>query len=265
MKNVARLIAESTRERYVVLGRTIYAVRRADSDALRHVGFAALEGAASVREAMDRIGAEQADEVKRLNGMPADQRAAAQAEVMARLTDLGQRRLQAMVATPSGDAAMLERCTAYLCAAVVGAGMLRADASDFGSVAVLADQVEPSSVAEDLRDEDEIAAGVAPTYLAPIRYVRSQAEEDLDAGRVWVQTLSIEQRSALGMVVIGLQSVASEVTPFRRAAGAAGGDLEAGNEVREVATRGPGADSVADGVRGGVPAGGRGRGRARGR
>jgi len=257
-KNVARLIAESAREHYVVLDRTIYAIRRINSDQLRHHGWAELEGASSVKAALEQIDREAEDLRKRIDPK---RRKKPDDELRMKLLELQRSRMLAIYSRPESAEAQLARCTAYICAAVVGAGRLRDDVDLKELVVVLPDDADPATLAEDLRLPDEIEHGAPPVYLAPVRFVQDEAAEDLDHAITWVHRLSAIQRSTLGALVIDLQSVAGEVTSFRRAAGAAGGVLEAGEGDGALAARGAGAGPVAGGVRDPVPAGRRDRGR----
>lgn len=251
--SIAHEIASQARERYVVLGQRIFAVRRVNSDDLRHVGWAALEGTASVREAQKRMAAEVRELRDRLNGTPAEQIAAERAKVGARLEQMAVEKLELLEGRPEGRNAFLERCTAYVCAAVCGAGRLLQRYS--GEALVLNDGVDPDQIAEPLPD----AGDGRIRYLEPVRFVRLEADEDLDAGRIWVHRLTEDDRRSLGLQCIALQSVASEVAPFRRAAGAARDVSPAGDDVQGAPAPAPAARPVGGGVqRRGT------RGRARG-
>lgn len=258
MRDLVRELAESAHRHYIVLGRSLYQVQRVNSDQLRLHGWASLEGSASVKPALEEVDKQRAALQARVGGKTI----AADPAALQALQALQLAKLHALTSRPEGASALLDRWTAYVCAAVVGLGALREGVS-YGAAAVLPPEVDPSSVALDLRDAKDLEAGRAPAHFQAIRYVQDEASEDLDAGVVWVHRLTAEQRTTLGGVIVSLQSVASEVTPFRRAAGAAGDVLSAGEEVREVAARGAGAESVPDGLQPGRGAG-RGKGRSRG-
>lgn len=257
MRDLVRELAESARKHHIVLGRHLYEVRRVNSDQLRLHGWASLEGSASVKPALEEADAQRKKLLDRVNGKVGKPDPAA----VTALRELEMSKVRAMASRPEGAAALLDRWTAYVCAAVVGLGALR-EGVDYGPAAVLPPEVAPASVAVDLRDAADLEAGRPFACFQAIRYVQAEADEDLDTGAVWVHRLTAEQRTTLGGIIVSLQSVASEVTPFRRAAGAAGAVSSAGEGVREVAARGAGADPVPDGVQPGVPAG---RRKSRGR
>lgn len=265
-KNVAKLLVESTRERIVVLGRTLYAVGRVDSDKLARAGWAELEGSSLAKAALDEIEAEQAELTARISGPKQAEQIAGQREAAAkRLREISQNRWKALVARPEGAESMLARCTAYVCAAVFRAGRLLDTATVGTDAGVLPDTLDPATVAEDLREPDEIARGDRPCYLGPIRFVPKQTDEDPEKNVVWVHRLSEEQRLTLGVIVMGLQSAAGEVTSFRGQPGAVRGDLAPGVSDGALAPRGAGADAPADSAGDPVPARRRDRGQRRDR
>lgn len=215
-RNLAEELIASVEEHYVVLGRTIYAVRRVNSDQLRHQGWATLEGSSSARAALAEA-QERAEELQaRSDGMTPEELAEAQRQVAAQRESYW----RAMVGRPEGAEAMLSRSDAYICAAVVGAGALRDDLPAVGCEVLTPDQA-PEVVAQDLRTPEEIASGSwpDPVYLVPQTFVRELVAEDAAQRRTWVHRLSTAQRTTLGTAIAQLQEVASEVAPFRRLAG----------------------------------------------
>lgn len=256
------VVRETQRDRVIAVGRWLLRVRRVNSDDLRRVGWAELEGSASAREARQQVQDQAAvDRAQALGGE-------AQADRKRAMLEADRRRQAAatfdrMTSTPEGQAAWTRRCDAYIRACVVGAGRLRDDI-DAGPVAV-----------HELEDIPQIAAELDPgVYLAPARIVPDEADADLDASpaRVWIHVLTAEERILVGTVLIRLQSVAGEVRPFRGARGAAAADRADGEGLRADAARdpaagaggdraggvGPGRDGPSDGrgVRGGAPDGG---------
>jgi hypothetical protein len=260
-RNVARLLAESTRQHVAVVGRLLFGIERVDSSQLAHYGWAELEGAAAVRQIDAQLEAEQEAFRARLSGSKAAaQIEAEQAQAFERLRELGRSRWKAMIGRPEGAEALRRRCDAYVCAAVARMGHLLPGAAV--PEGVLPDGADLATIAVDLRDEAEVAAGVAPIYLAPTRFVIKQAEEDLDKGVVWVHSLSPDQRGALGLIIMGVQEGGADLACFRGEPGALRGDLADRDRDGALAPRGAGADALADGVHDPMPASRGGRNRS---
>jgi hypothetical protein len=240
---MAAILAAPARPVLISFGRLVYEVRRVNSDDLRRVGYAVLEGAASVRAAEKEIKEESRKARALLKATPAEELAEQEALAEERLAEISIRRFEALTATPQSQVALLERCGAYICAAVVGAGRLREEVEtpDLG-VVVAAD--DPATVLEDLRSDAEIEAGKPPIYVERISYVRLEAEQNIDAGRIWLHALPEDDRSLLGSAIILLQSVSREVTPFRLCPRGAPADRRAGEEVQPAAARDPDARPV---------------------
>lgn len=267
MSRVAAQLVESTGNRLIVVAGMVLEVQRVDSDMLRREGWAALEGASSVREALERIRQEQQAERSAFAGTPEEVRVARSQHNRELAEKSARRTLEAMLSRPEGQVEFLRRCTAYLCAAVVRLGVARPDLElpiqdpTVGPFALLPPGTPAPDVAKDLRTEEEAAAGAPPVFLEPGGFVRLREQEDAAAGRVWAHRLSEAQRMAVGSAILSLQSVAVSVRPFRGAAGDHHRDPPRGEGVREVAPRGPearaGGPGAGDRVR---RAGGRKRG-----
>lgn len=212
--SIAAEIAAGGGERLYVVGRRLYGVRRVNSDDLRHTGWAALEGAAAVRQVEEQARKEAEEMRSRIAALSPEQQEQARDIAKEKLAEYQQGRLMAMLGRPEGQTAFYARCTAYLCAAVCKAGRLRDD------VEMEAGEVPPgtdlATIAQPIPGTDP------PRYSEPIRFVRAEAEEDLDKSVVWVHRLSDEVRVALGMLCLSAQGVAQELAPFRGATGAAG-------------------------------------------
>lgn len=246
---MAALLAAPARPVLISFGRLVYEVKRVNSDDLRRVGYAVLEGAASVKQAEAEIKQESKRARALLKATPAEELAEQQRLADERLEELSMRRLESITATPQSQVALLERCGAYICAAIVGAGRLRAEVEtpDLG-VVVSAD--DPAEVLEDLRSEEEIEAGKPPIYVERISYVRLEAEQNIEAGRIWLHALPEDDRSLLGSAIILLQSVSREVTPFRLSPRRSDDARRASEEVQQAPARDPASKPIRAGVGG---------------
>ncbi len=250
MSSIAAALRARGANRLVHYGGIIYEIRRVNGDDLMHVGWASLEGAASVREVERQLEVTAKEHRDRINGTPPERQAAAQTEAEAALQALAASKLQAMMNCPEGQAAMLERCTAYVCAAVCRAGRVLDEVTL--PAGPLDDGVDLPAIAERVPDSEPAR------YSEPMRYVRSEKEEQDDAAgdAVWVHRLPPDDRIALGMLIIGVQSVAREVAPFRSAAGAAGAAGRVGAPVQPTPERAPRARSGGRRVQPDGPGGG---------
>ncbi len=237
------LVREASRDRVVAVGPWLFRVRRVNSDDLRRVGWAELEGSAAAREARQQVQDQAA--VERARHLGGD----AQADRKAAMVEADRRRQAAatfarMTSTPEGERAWVQRCDAYIRACVTHAGRVSGDALPDAVTVLELEQV--ADVAH------ELEPGV---YLHPARIVLEETEQDLDAtpARVWVHHLTAEQRILLGTVLIRLQSVAGEVRPFRGARGATSADRADGEGVRQDAARDPALGAGRGGAGGGGP------------
>lgn len=213
MSSIAAEIAAEGRERLYVVGRRLYGIRRVNSDDLRHTGWAALEGAAAVRQ-VEEAARKEAEEIRaRLAALSPEQAEAAREAARDKVAEWQQGRMLAMLGRPEGEAAFLARCTAYLCAAVAKVGRLLPEVEV--AVGEVASGTDLATIAEPIPGTDP------PRYSEPIRFVRAEAEEDLDKGVVWVHRLTDDVRVTLGLLAIQAQGVAQELAPFRGATGAA--------------------------------------------
>lgn len=227
---IGHLMSEALRERVVVLSPWVFVVRRVNSDDLRRVGWAELEGASDAvvarRQADDDRKIEQA---KRVASNPKSV-----AKLEADRTALRQRQaemeLQRMLGSASGQRAWLERCDAYIRACVVSAGRIRLDR-------------EPAKGADgdplpielfDLADLPSVAEAVdgSDAYTDPMTFVADQSQHDPEQGRVWIHVLSERQRVTLGSTLLQLQGVAPELAAFRALAEHAAPTAQARKGVR---------------------------------
>ena len=164
---------------YLLVDGLALRIRRVNSEQLSRVGYDHLEGS----EAYAVVAQEQAREQQErlLRGVLAQQ-GADPAQTLAELatkerTD-GIRRLIALTETPEKEAALLERCDAYLCAAVDGA----AEVAHHG----------PPVVVTTLTD--------APGAWHPFRFVRiASGPDDAEVGRLGRHT-----RTLAGLALISL-------------------------------------------------------------
>lgn len=240
MGKLAQQIAAPAKSRLVVLGSLVYRIVRVNSDELRRVGYAGLEGAASVRAVEAQLRQQQRELRAKLSGLKGEQLEEllkAEAAKEEALLDL---RYQRLLERPEGQTAMLERSTAYICAAVRGAGrLLDTTIRPLDGNVVHCEQDEAGSVLADLRDEAQIAAGVAPIYLEDLRFVPSESDHNPDKGKVWVHALPEAARRVLGQAIADLQAITADLEPFRLRAGASAGSGRAGAEVQQAPARDP--------------------------
>ena len=227
---MAAILAAPARPVLISFGRLVYEVRRVNSDDLRRVGYAVLEGESSVRAAEREIKDEARRARKLLRGLSGEAKTTEARRIEGELEEKEEKRLELMLESPQRQVALLERSAAYICAAIVGAGRLLDGVAspDLGTVI---DAADPALVLEDLRSDAEIEAGKPPIYVEPIRYVQEEAEQDPDKGRIWVHALPEGERRILGGAVIVLQGVSREIRPFRLEPPAA---PDAGQPVDEV-------------------------------
>lgn len=254
MGKMASILAAPARPQLLAFRGFVYEVQRASSDALSRVGYAVLEGEASVKAAEREIREDLRKLREVIKATPPEEREAARERLERQVFEKQVKRLELMQAKPEQQIAMLERCNAYICAAVVGAGKLLPEYEDT-PIGVI-EAADPAAVLVDLRSEEEIAEGKRPSYVEPIRYVQTLAEQDVAKGLIWVRALPEEDREALGSAIISLQGVAKEIKPFRLGPSAAREDRRAGEEVRADSSRGDGVDAATGGAGGGVPSGG---------
>lgn len=254
MGKLAAEIAAPAKSRLVVLGSLVYRIVRVNSDELRRVGYAGLEGAASVRAVETQLRQHQRELRAKLSGLKGEaleELLKAEAAKEEALLDL---RYQRLLERPEGQTAMLERSTAYVCAAVRGAGkLLDTTIRPLDGNVVHCDLDEVASVLADLRDEAQIAAGVAPIYLEDLRFVTSEADHNPEKGRVWVHALPEAARRVLGQAIADLQSITADLEPFRLRAGEPAGPGRAGAEVQQAPARDPEAAAGGSGAGDHVP------------
>jgi hypothetical protein len=252
------------RDWFIAVGQRIYVARRVNTDQLRLIGFAALEGSAAVKTVEDQIAIERR-KLQDLRGLDGQAREEKAAQMIGTLQALAQQRLQAMTRSPEQQAEYLRRCNAYICASVHRYGAVKPGVALPEFIHVLPDGTDASTVAVDLRDEEEIAADAKPIYAEPLRFTEDERQHDPANGVLWVHRIPQQHREALGTAIITLhhQATVGEVLPFRGAPGDRRDVPRSGKGVREVAAPGPGADPGANGVQSVVPQGGR-RGRGRG-
>lgn len=220
---------------WVAYEHLVFRVRRVCTDDLRRVGHAELEGSeayTAVRQQLERelteaqiaAGQHESDEA----------RAAAVARVAQVRETRAIKRLQAMVSTPAGQDAMLARADAYLCAALDGV----AEGETWAA--------EPTV---------HLAEPPLRTAWEPWRWVRTEAEESAEEGRVAIGRWPTAVREVVGLTVIGLlQGVTRRrVDPFPPGRRPAPESAPAGGDLRSDAG---GGDEVAAGrarARRGVP------------
>lgn len=210
------LINEFAREIvcYVSLGQWVWRVRRVNTDTLRRVGHAHLEGSEAYRRVQEEIARERQEQIVAQSHPDEESRQAA----LARMAEAEQRRsarkLQALVAKPESEAALLDRCDAYLCAAI-----------DAG--AVLA---QPREGAHRYDEEPPLAKGWTPWV-----WTRDGEEADDTKGHVPIGFLSTTDRTLLGLVVQGAQEglTRRRVAHFRPGHGAASDPAPTGAGVRD--------------------------------
>lgn len=250
MSRIALALAAATDRHLVVLGDLVLEVERVNSDQLRRHGWSELEGSSSAREALALVRQEKMAAREAASGNAPEVSAARLEHHRTTVAAQSQKAFAALTARPEGQVAFVSRCTAYVCAMVVRAGFAKEGdlpgvkvTKAVGRLGVLPAGTDPATVTF-------FKEGEQP--LETMRYVQDRSKENPAEGVLWVHRLTEEQRTALGLVLIGLQSVAPEVTPFRVATGGAPADPPAREGVREVAARGAQADAVPDGAGGGV-------------
>lgn len=208
-----------------------------NSDALARVGHAHLEGSVSYKKAMQ----EARPEVQRLrdlaSGLPAEQREEKSKLLQQAMITERTRRLEAFCATVQGQQALIERCTAYVCAAITGAGRIL-DTVPTESLpppgALIDPDQDPAGLLMDLRDDDERDRGLAPIYIEDIRFVATEGEQNTDKGHYWVHAVLDEgTRSALGSALMDLLSFSHLMVPFRLESGGAADSGQAREEVQQ--------------------------------
>lgn len=228
-------IAQAARApRYVAFGRLVLEVRRVNSLDLARVGYAHLEGSGAYRAWQD----EQREQMElELSGatnpdIPEADRARIRGEIEARhprtIYDWIQRSPDQLDAT----SALLERAEAYLCAAVTGVGLLSDEAIDH------VDGDDPHLFPDSV-DRDSLAG---PGGLEVVELVKLDADEDVEAGRLWVESLlpSEADRVTLGVRLLALQEVRSSLPgTFRSAPRADSADRRNGETVPPPAIRDP--------------------------
>ena len=214
MGKLAATIAAPAAPKLIAWGDLVYRVRRVDSDDLRRVGFAALEGSASVREAETELRRLQREARARISKLTPEEAIVELEKAAAREAEIAEQRLVAVLGRPEGQTALLDRYDAYICAAITGAGRLLAT-TERRPPGVVVDADDPAKVLEDLRDQEEIEAGKEPVYIEAIRFSQREAEHDPDRGVVWIHALSEDQRRLLGAAIGILQSVTGALVPFR--------------------------------------------------
>lgn len=254
MGKLAAAIAATTKPRLIAWGDLVYRVIRVDSDDLRRVGFATLEGAASVREVDVRLREVQRQTRAKVSKLKPEEAEAELAKAKEREAALAEDRLVALLGRAEAQVAVLDRYDAYICSAITGVGRLL-DTTERHPLGVVVDvsYEDRATVLEDLRDEAEVGAGAEPIYIEQIRFVQSEKDHDPDKGRVWVHSLNEEQRRLLGTAIAVLQSVAGDLVPFRLQPRAPADPGEAGDPIQQATARDPGPGTGGSGAGDHVP------------
>src|SRR5262245_47875262 len=143
-------IAAASRPRYVVVGRAIWGVRRVNSDDLRAVGYAALEGSAAGRQAAAEMSKLRREAKDLAAGATPDQIEAHEVELQKQLRAVVERRDAAFGSSADGARALQQRLDGYVVAAVQRCGILLDDV-EYEKVDILPDDVDPATIAKDLR------------------------------------------------------------------------------------------------------------------
>lgn len=263
MGRITEALAAAGHARYVVVGRAMFAVRRIDTDELRQVGFAQLEGSSAAKQAEAQIADERRQGEALIRAMTPGEAREAEAKHIGRLRELQVSRFRSMIATPDGDRAFMRRCNAYICASVTRVGTLL-EGVVLPDRTLIPDDEDPAGFAEDARSEAEVQAGAPPVYSEPIQFVQDEADHKPSEGRLWVHLLSVSDRFTLGQAIMDMQtaSVVREVLPFRGGSRGRQDLPPTRGDVRTDASRDPAVEPVRDGVQ---PAGdgARSKGRAR--
>jgi hypothetical protein len=221
MGKMAQAFGAKTRPRLLFIGQIVWRVKLVDSLGLARVGFAHLEGSAQAKQAQADVTKDAKALATEMQALPAAERKRRQLEFDLRSYELNERRLEIMRSTPQGEAALQERMCGYIKAGVTGSGKLRTgvkleDGGDVPAVGLLEEYGDPAQFLEDCRSPEEVEDGKEPYFIDPLRFVDTEAEQDIEAGRVWILTLDADYRLALGTAIQGLQSeVADRLGPFR--------------------------------------------------
>jgi hypothetical protein len=213
--------------RLVVLNAYVYAVKRVNSSDLLKQGQATLEGSKAYASKL----AEHKQAIREIEAGLRDPRKSDEekAEIRAQLEiEQESQRMsmaEALVGDPEKAVAFMNRCRAYACAMVVKAGRLKTEyealmADQRGMPKLVTSAFQVSEYCEDLRTDEEIAAGDPKLFLAPFSFVMNEADADPENNIVWVHAFDNTEITALGTVLMGLQEVASSVTAtFRDGSG----------------------------------------------
>lgn len=217
------VIEEFSRETicFVALGRWVWRCRRVNTDQLRRVGHAHLEGSEAYRRVQEEIARERKEQIVAHSHTDPEARAAALAKMAEAERTRALAKLHAMTSKPESEEALLERCDAYLRASVDAGAQL----------------ATPVAGAQRYDDEPELAAG-----WTPWTWVGADEPEDREAGHVAIGRLPPSERILLGLAVQGAQEGVTRrrVEPFRAGPGAASAAAPPGDGVRH----GPGGDRV---------------------
>lgn len=218
------LAAEFAREivGYVAMGPRVWRVRRVNSDLLRRQGHAHLEGSEAYRRVQETIKRERTEKLVARGDHPSEEaRAAAVAKVGEVERQRAQQRLEALLATPESQAALLARCDAYLCASVDACALLET----------------PLEFPRRFEAEPPLA-----TPWKAWTWVIAEGDDDPESsGRVHVGYLPEAARQLLGLAVQGLQEglTRRRVETFSAGPVPAASLAPAGSDVPHDAVEGP--------------------------
>lgn len=221
-KFAQKLKSRNLRRDYLRYGRAVFEVQPIVSRDLWRVGFAHLEGSSAYAAEVKAAQQEMAALRQGLGapGLSEEQKRRLQESI----AELAKQQQQAerirWLANEKSQAAYLERCDAYICAAVTGVG-----------------ELDPDVEISDLVDVSE--TNEWDVEIEPVQFVSDERDADYDADRIHVRDLGEHARVALGSALIGLRSVEPhrEVRPFRAGSGDSGAARPAGKTVREAPER----------------------------
>jgi hypothetical protein len=267
MGKMAHALGAKARPRLLFIGQIVWRVKLVDSLGLAKEGFAHLEGSTQARQAQAEINRDTKALHAELQAIPVAERKRRQLEFDLRNYEIEQRRLEIMRSTPQGEAALQQRMCGYIKAGVTGSGKLRdgvklEDGEDVPVFGLLDEYGDPAQFLEDCRTPQEVEEGREPYYIDPLQFVDTEAEQDIEAGRVWILTLSDEYRLNLGTAIQGLQGeVADRLKPFRLRPPDPEASGQAGEALPHGSRSGPELEPVPGGPRASVRGAGRGGGK----
>lgn len=199
MSFVRSLSAAASDRFYVTLDATVFRFRRVVTDDLRRTGYAHLEGSGAAQRANAEANAARREEIAILqaNAKTPEEREKTLAALREHDARVANERMKAVLSTPEGERAFLDRMTAYMVAAVDGCGLLEGGAQD-----------GVPRVSEDCPD------GVVIEACKLVTDERS-ADAEAEVPRVWVQVFGERRRIVIGSAIQQALDAAAEVLPFR--------------------------------------------------